>query len=193
MDARAKVKLCVVGDRGVGKTSLIARYVLNEFAESYLVAVGTRVSKKKVEVTVARQRVSATLLIWDILGREDFRSLIDTSYLSGAQGVLLVADITRGETLDGLGGWMSRVRATAPHAHIALVGNKADLCESRAFEIAKLVTFAEENQAALYLTSAKQGDGVNRAFEEVAADILQTAGPEPPRKRAVVPEVPVSR
>lgn len=189
----AKVKICLVGDAAVGKSSLIARYVLNEFADSYLVTVGTRVSKKEVDLTIRGRAVTAKLLIWDIMGQEGFRDLIDSSYLKGAQGVLAVADLTRRETLDGLADWLERVRSIAPDARIAILGNKVDLWNSRAFGVAELVMIADNNRATFYMTSAKEGSGVVRAFEEVAADVVRPVILEPWRFETAAPDAAIAR
>ena len=94
-------KICLVGDFSVGKTSLIRRFVENKFSDRYLSTVGVKISRKSIEVETAIASQLVNLLIWDIEGQTKFQS-IATSYLKGASGSIIVADITRPETLEHL-------------------------------------------------------------------------------------------
>src|SRR5919201_128256 len=88
-------KVCLLGTSGVGKTSLIARFVHSIFSEKYLTTLGVKIDKKTVQV----DGTDVTLVIWDLAGDDDFQRL-QTSYLRGTSGYLLVADGTRQITLD---------------------------------------------------------------------------------------------
>ncbi|MGH8605890.1 MAG: Rab family GTPase, partial [Gammaproteobacteria bacterium] len=88
-------KICMLGFFGVGKTSLVRRYVSSVYSDTYLTTVGVKIDKKTV--TVREQTLN--LLLWDIAGADDI-SALRTSYLRGAAGYLLVADGTRPETLE---------------------------------------------------------------------------------------------
>ena len=85
-----KVKVCLVGEKAVGKTSLIRRYVLNMFDDGYITTIGTKVSKKEVMVN---DTIKVTMLIWDILGQDEFQFLHAT-YYQGSAGALIVCDGT---------------------------------------------------------------------------------------------------
>ena len=87
-------KVCLLGGFGVGKTSLVKRYVQSIFSDTYLTTVGVKMEKKMVNVGAAE----VALILWDIAGEDDI-SGIRTSYLRGAAGYFLVVDVTRGETL----------------------------------------------------------------------------------------------
>ena len=88
-------KVCMVGTSGVGKTSLVAKFVHSMFSDKYLTTVGVKIDKKTV--TVDGNEVM--LMIWDLAGDDDYQRL-QTSYLRGTSGYLLVADGTRHVTLD---------------------------------------------------------------------------------------------
>ncbi len=92
-----KTKICLVGDNGVGKTSLIRRYVLDMFDDRYITTLGTKVSKKEVEVSFPKENLTAhvDMLIWDIMGQHGFQELLKEAYFYGARGILAVVDITR--------------------------------------------------------------------------------------------------
>jgi len=88
-------KVCMVGTSGVGKTSLVAKFVHSMFSDKYLTTVGVKIDKK----TVAVDGNEVMLMIWDLAGDDDYQRL-QTSYLRGTSGYLLVADGTRQITLD---------------------------------------------------------------------------------------------
>ena len=97
-----KVKVCLIGEAQVGKTSLIRKFVLNEFDERYLTTVGTNLSKKSVQIAIpqAGAQVDVDMVIWDIMGQREYRDLLAERYIEGAQGHLAVADVTQPETLE---------------------------------------------------------------------------------------------
>jgi small GTP-binding protein len=155
-------KMCMLGAFGVGKTSLVRRYVQSIFSDTYLTTVGVKIDKKVV--TVGAETV--TLLLWDIAGEDDV-SPIRMSYLRGASGYLLVADGTRAETLDIASSIQSRVRAEIGAVPFLVLMNKADLQES--WDIGRDTLDGLENAGWNVLhTSAKTGQGVEEAFQELA-------------------------
>src|ERR1700690_1631558 len=99
-------KVCLLGGFGVGKTSLVRRYVQSIFSDAYLTTVGVKIEKKMVNVGAA----DVALILWDIAGEDDIKS-IRTSYLRGTAGYLLVVDVTRSETLDVAKSIQARVTA----------------------------------------------------------------------------------
>src|SRR2546426_457177 len=98
-----KSKICLVGERGVGKSSLIRRYVLDQFDDKYVRTLGAKVEKKTMRLDVPERhaQVDIYMAIWDIIGHVGFRQLLGDSFFNGAQGILAVADLTRRETLVG--------------------------------------------------------------------------------------------
>src|SRR2546421_2287357 len=96
-----KSKICLVGARGVGKSSLIRRYVLDQFDDKYVRTLGAKVEKKtmRIDVPGRHAHVDISIAISDIIGHVAIRQLLGNSFFNGAQGILAVADLTRRETL----------------------------------------------------------------------------------------------
>lgn len=159
-------KVCVLGAFGVGKTSLVRRYVESMFSETYLTTVGVKVDKKTL--TVGTDPI--TLVLWDIAGQDD-TTAIRMSYVRGAAGYFLVADGTRRETLDVCHSIRARVAAEVGPIPYLLLLNKADL--ETEWELADLQAGGEPDAAAVIRTSAKTGEGVEEAFQELAKRILR--------------------
>src|SRR5689334_21121323 len=103
-------KICMIGDFSVGKTSLIRRFVDRQFSDQYLSTVGVKISRKTVECTLAEQQkqVNVQLLIWDLEGNTKFKTVTPT-YLQGACGAVVVADVSRQVTLDHLAEYIQRL------------------------------------------------------------------------------------
>src|SRR5438093_7047445 len=97
-----KSKICLVGEVGVGKTSLVKRFVLDTFDDRYVATVGTKVTKKTVPVLWRGGPAMMDLMVWDIMGEKGFRALLKEAYFEGCQGVIAVCDITRKDTLHEL-------------------------------------------------------------------------------------------
>lgn len=157
-----KKKVCIVGSFGVGKTSLVARFVEGIFSEKYLSTIGVKIDKKLVEVDGTK----VSMMLWDMAGEEKFEHL-QTSYLRGASGVLLVADGTRKETLARAASFLLDVRKVAPDASAIMLVNKADLQSD--WEVGEMSDIAPiVGGCPFHLTSAKTGDHVEEAFSELA-------------------------
>lgn len=161
MNAQAS-KICLLGDFGVGKTSLVARYVRNTFSDNYLTTVGVKVDSKEVQLADGSVR---KLVIWDIAGKSALDA-INMSYLRGASGLLLVADGTREATLRSAVDLLLQSRSLLPHAHAILLINKLDLVDR--WEVAPGTLVELRQSMPVIETSARAGDGVGQAFLELA-------------------------
>lgn len=165
-------KICLVGDYGVGKTSLIRRFVERQFSDEYLSNVGVKISRKTLELPQGNLR----MLIWDLEGSTKFQAIVPT-YLQGAMGALIVADLSRRETLEGLREHIERFLSINPEGLIIVSLNKADLFDP--LEVAELldrIQFKEQQQVlATYATSAKTGQDVDRIFEILAQRLIELA------------------
>ncbi len=164
-------KVCLIGRFGVGKTSLVERFVHNRFGEEYLTTVGVRVSQKLLPPLekAPGQVVQYRLLIWDIAGVEKFDRMTAT-YLKGAAGVLAVADLTRPATVDILELLLQEFRERNADGGIVLLGNKNDLTYSESVtEI--LHAIGKQFQVPVLLTSAKTGNNVEQAFLKLAEQL----------------------
>ncbi|MEB3828144.1 Rab family GTPase [Phormidium sp. CCY1219] len=175
-------KMCMIGDFGVGKTSLIRRFIEREFSDQYLSTVGVKISRKTVEVERVNttEIVTVQLLIWDLEGHTKFKA-IAPSYLQGASGALVVADLTRQETLERLPEHIKLFSSVNAKGSVIVALNKSDLVEED--KIAKLndlskevidsLPTAKERVLATYSTSAKTGVHVDEIFHELAARMIR--------------------
>ncbi len=169
-----KSKVCLVGDKGVGKTSLIRRFVTNMFEEHYVTTIGTRVSKKEIHVSSPERdlQVDLVLMIWDIMGEKGFRELLKDAYFYGANGVLAVADVTRRRTLDELDDWIDGVEQIVGKVPVVLAVNKSDLVSSAQFGEREVAQFARAYGCEFSFTSAKTGDQVETVFARLATHVV---------------------
>ena len=161
-------KICLLGDFGVGKTSLVQRFVEGRFDDKYLSTVGVKISRK----TIKRAYGEMNLLVWDLSGSNGFET-ISTSYIQGAAGAMIVCDLTRRETLIAFENYARQVRAVNPNIRLVFVCNKMDLTDARDISSIELLTLLSElGEKNFFLTSAKTGEQVENAFNYLA-DILE--------------------
>ena len=163
-----KSKICLVGEAAVGKTSLIRRYVREEFSDTYLLTLGTKISKKTMEIAMPDQKILIDMGIWDIMGQPGFLNLLTDSYFTGAHGILAVADLTRPPTLDRLEPWIRNVRQIAGQIPVFLAVNKVDLAGDGARNAPAVEDAATRYANGHLFTSAKTGENVEEAFRQIA-------------------------
>ena len=168
-------KICLVGDFSVGKTSLIRRFVERQFKDEYLSTVGVKISRKHIEVLrqEKEEKYLLQLLIWDIEGQTKFKG-ITPSYLQGAKGAIVVADVTRAETLTHLQDHLNLFFSINPQGFGIVALNKADLVSS-----AELTTLLDNHKSphltqviSTYTTSAKTGKNVDEIFQTLAHKLI---------------------
>ena len=161
-----KQKICLLGSFGVGKTSLMERFVNDRFDEKYLSTVGVSVSQKLMPPIPEKRGDKAVrflFLIWDIAGLEKFDSTV-INYFRGASGALAVADVTRPDTIGNLRPIIEKFASVNPQSALVTVGNKIDLLEEPRTTPVGLKQLAVRYSAETVLTSAKTGTGVEEAF-----------------------------
>ena len=155
-------KVCLLGAYGVGKTSLVSRFVHSLFSEKYMTTIGVKIDKKSVELE--NERVE--LVIWDIYGQDDFQK-VRMSYLRGASSYLLVVDGTRGPTLDTALSLQESAEQMLGQVPFLVAVNKADL--SGQWEVADRDLVQLSNRGwRVIKTSAKTGGAVEAAFTTLA-------------------------
>ena len=159
-------KICMLGFFGVGKTSLVRRYVSSVYSDTYLTTVGVKIDKKTV--TVREQTLN--LLLWDIAGADDI-SALRTSYLRGAAGYLLVADGTRPETLGAAQSMQGRVVSELGPVPFVVLLNKHDLAGEWRISEHDVLELTRAGWT-VYTTSARTGEGVEAAFQTLAERTL---------------------
>jgi len=186
-------KVVLLGDGGVGKTSLIARYIVNKFDNKYIASIGTKVSRKDIQIVRPNLIINLRMMIWDILGQKEY-SKIRSASLSGAQGIILVGDLSRPETIQSLHDfWLKEVGSIVGTIPTVLVGNKVDLVEQGSSAKTILESMGQKLGYPTLLCSAKTGDNVEAIFStlgdllvyEVAA-VHPKAKEKPPRTLAEV-------
>lgn len=161
-------KICMLGSFGVGKTSLVARFVQGIFSAKYLSTVGVKIDKK--EIKVGDQDV--LLMLWDLAG-EDSRTQAQTSYLRGAAGYFLVCDGTWAESLVTAKSIHKRaVETVGDKIPFVLVVNKSDLWDKWEISAPELEKLESEGWK-VKVTSAKSGDGVEEMFAMLMEEVLR--------------------
>lgn len=160
-------KICLLGGFGIGKTSLVSRYVHSMFSDRYLTTVGVKIEKKSVHVKGA----DVDLVIWDIYGQDDFQK-VRMAYLRGASGYLLVADGTRHQTLDTALSLHDAAQEVVPNAPFTLLINKSDLATQWEMREDVLDVLRQKGWRVLK-TSAKNGDDVDQAFIGLARAMVE--------------------
>lgn len=171
-----KRKVVLLGDASVGKTSLIRRFVLDQFSDEYITTIGAKVTKKDLRFDLGPQTVDLSLLIWDVLGQKGYKALHDSAFFE-SKGVLLVYDLARPETKESLEDyWMDRVRAVEGPIPGVIVGNKADLVPSRSEAQKEVDGVAQRFGTRGFISSAKTGENVQEAFMTLGRAVLKVSG-----------------
>jgi small GTP-binding protein len=155
-------KIIFIGDEGVGKTSIVARYATSQFKTDYLPTLGANVVAKEY----SHEGRILTLLIWDIAGQEMFGQVRD-KYYGGTSMAVLVYDITSKKTLTDTKSWLKDLKnSTAANIPLVLVGNKIDL-PNRNVSKDEGEKLAKEIGASFLEASAKTGENVRKLFDLV--------------------------
>lgn len=169
-----KAKVCLVGEASVGKTSLVRRFVYDQFDDRYFSTIGAKVTKREMDVRLENREVRVVLTIWDIMGEPSFRELLKEAYFAGAQGILAVADLTRPHTFPALREWVDAARKVSGPVPLAVLGNKADLPAARGAEEA-ITEVRTALRVPFERTSAKSGENVEVAFTGLVEAITRAA------------------
>lgn len=172
MVRRFKKKICLIGNGAVGKTSLISRFVKDQFSDAYIMTIGTKVTSKEVPVTLHGDAYNVHLLIWDILGQPQYQK-VKTSAYQGAVGALVVSDITQEDSIKAMAGWVRTFRGTVGDRPIIFLANKVDLVDEGEARIQALKAEAAKLGVPFLFTSAKTGQNVELAFKLLGRAVLQ--------------------
>ena len=162
-------KIVMIGESGVGKSSILMRYCDNNFTDNFVSTIGIDFKFKTLEENGKRHK----LQIWDTSGQERFKS-ITSSFYRGANGVVLVFDLTDKESFERLDEWMREARMNAgEEVKLVVVGNKSDLTDLREVSSMKAESFALQNGCHYFETSAKSDENVNSIFEKITLEMIQ--------------------
>lgn len=148
-------KVLLVGNFGVGKTSLIRRFVNNEFSEDYISTIGVRVSTKQVEINGQPLK----LLIWDVAGTNNDEK-VPKAYFLGASAAMFVFDLSREETYLKMNDYIENIRELSGLDNIMVIGNKKDLLSTE--QLTAIMDTIKVNVD--FVTSAKEDENVEDAF-----------------------------
>jgi len=160
-------KITLIGDFSTGKTSLIKRFVDNTFSDKYLTTIGVKVSKKVINI----EQNILQVLIWDIEGGTPSKP-INKTYLRGMHGSIIVADITREDTIESIKNYIDIAIEISSDIPIVIAINKCDMLESSSVDevVKKLKTIYNEYE--VFSVSAKSGKNVEELFISIANKIL---------------------
>ncbi|XP_064946419.1 ras-related protein RABC2a [Musa acuminata AAA Group] len=164
-------KILLIGDSGVGKSSLLVSFISNHLADDLSPTIG--VDFKIKHLAVGDEKLKLT--IWDTAGQERFRTLT-SSYYRGSQGIILVYDVTKRETFTNLADvWVKEVELYSTNRNCVkvLVGNKVDKEADRMVTREEGISFANEYGCLFIECSAKTRANVEKCFEELALKIME--------------------
>ncbi len=165
-------KILTIGESGVGKTCILRRFVEDKFLKNHLATIGIDFKTKTVKI----KNKDIKLKIWDTAGEERFRN-ITTQYYKGADGIVLVYDVTDESSFEKIKDWMDQITSNTTKDNIGLVllGNKCDF-EERAVTEEQGNKLGEELKISYFETSALSGQGIKEAFEQLTKDIMKIKG-----------------
>ncbi|EAY14102.1 Ras-like GTP-binding protein RYL1, putative [Trichomonas vaginalis G3] len=179
------IKLLIIGESSVGKSCLLLRFAEDKFNENFLTTIGIDFKVRKVTIDDAKVK----LQIWDTAGQEKFRT-ITKAYYRGANGILLVFDVTNRDSFNKTKQWMNSIKESITDpVDIILVGNKADGQYSDP-KISRQVTkeegeeMAQEFQIPYYETSAKTAFNVEETFMKIATTVKRRKDKEPSNQQS---------
>ncbi len=161
----------------MGKTSLVRRYVQDQFDDRYVATLGAKALRKEIPLKSpsTQKEVTVVLTIFDIMGSRMLRELLQEAYFGGVEGILAVFDVTRPETLTGLKQWMEVVERVAGKVPTVILANKADLAGQAKLTKEELEGAAVEFQCQYFLTSAKTAQNVESAIKALMVSIVKRA------------------
>uniref|UniRef100_A0A6M2DH47 small monomeric GTPase n=1 Tax=Xenopsylla cheopis TaxID=163159 RepID=A0A6M2DH47_XENCH len=166
------LKILIIGESGVGKSSLLLRFTEDNFDEEQSLTIGVDFKTKKINIDGSLIK----LAIWDTAGQERFRTLTP-SYYRDAQGAILVYDVSNKSSFNKMQEWLGELDTYSTKSNLVkmLVGNKIDK-EPREVSREEGLKFARRHKTLFIEASAKTCTGVQCAFEELVQKIIQTPG-----------------
>jgi Ras-related protein Rab-7A len=179
-----QMKVLILGDSGVGKTSVLNQFVMREFSPHYRATIGADYTSRQMEIGDS----FLTLQIWDTAGQERFRSLAPSFY-RGTELCVFIYDITSEKSFVSVEGWYELFRQQCDPLRgnfpFLLLGNKLDVAKGRAVAAERAAAFAQTHNFIFYEVSAKSCDNITEAFEAVVRRAVEAT--------AVVREEPVAQ
>lgn len=163
--SQTKLKVVLIGDAAVGKTSLSVRFTEDKFGDNYRYTIGGSYCTRSLYV----DNKKIMFQIWDTAGTERFKSIVPF-YLRDADVAIVAYDITERNTFENINQWLRLLQESAPETiKCALVGNKCDLLEKRQVTTQEAHTFADEHGLYFLETSAKTGQNIQQLFMDIGS------------------------
>lgn len=179
------VKLILIGDSGVGKSSILARFSDDNFSQSFISTIGIDFKIRTIEINSYKVK----LQVWDTAGQERFAT-ITTAYYRGAQGIILVYDITNVKSFENCQKWKKNIdNHSSENTNMVLCGNKLDMASKRVVSREDGQKYADDNKMDYIETSAKDNINIDNIFYKIAKDIINKMGefknkkPEPSNRK----------
>ena len=167
-NAHIKLKLLIIGDSAVGKTSMLLKYTDNFFPESHLATIGVEFKTKDIQYN----GYNINLQVWDTAGQERFKS-ITKSFFRNANGIIFVYDITQKNSFKNVKDWIKDSEANDSGFKRILVGNKIDLQNKRQVQLNEVKDWADKKNLEVIEASAKTGANIDKAVMKLIELILQ--------------------
>ena len=164
-------KIILIGSSGVGKSSLLQRYIQKVFNESYASTIGVDFFMKSINIG----EKSIKLQLWDTAGTEKFRS-ITTGYYRGADAAFVVFDLSAKSSYNAVGEWIEnyyKYKNPDSEKNVVLIGNKVDLVDKREVTKEEAEEYVKANNIFYFETSAKEGNNVEECFNFIAEKLLE--------------------
>ena len=163
------LKILTAGDGGVGKTTLLHRYIEGKFIHDTKMTLGVEFMVKELKL----ENIEIMLQLWDFGGQDQFRHLLQR-YALGARGAIIMFDLTRANTLENIAEWVQICRKYDPSLPIILLGSKSDLADLILIDDTYAHSISENFKMINYMkVSSKSGDNVDKAFEILIREILR--------------------
>ena len=163
------LKILLLGDSTVGKTTLILKYVDGFFPTIHVATIGVEFKKKKINI----DGININLQIWDTAGQERFRGVTKT-FLKGAHGIILIYDITNQKTFENVKNWINQIKEEVSNkVTIILVGNKIDDEDHRVVSTEQGEKMANDFGLMFFECSAKSGVNIDSTFNELVKKTVE--------------------
>ena len=166
---RTVIRLAMLGDSSVGKTSIINTFLDIEFSDVKLTTIGKDKMETKMKMKDGKE---IKLIIWDTAGQERFHSMA-TSVIKGSQGVAVTFDLTKQSTFESVNNWLAEIKNNADSIPIVLFGNKCDILDKREVSEELVKNYAKDNNLIYFETSAKENINIKEGFQKLAEDAYE--------------------
>ena len=170
MSAKYIIKILTLGDTSVGKSSIVLRFSDNKFDDKIFSTIGIDFKTKYIKL----DKFSVKVLIWDTAGQEKFQN-IAKQYYKGANGVLLIYDISNRKSFERIDFWLKELKENnrIDELFLYLVGNKNDMEDKRVISFQEGEKYAKKNDINFFEVSAKSGKGVTELFNNVINGVME--------------------